>query len=67
MDVKEKYDLIDSFEKENKVNDYTYRGIPVWPILKQGILLNIEKDWNRKPNNDANSILRYYEEIIIKN
>ena len=58
MNIKEKYHLINSFEKENKVNNYIYRGVPVWPILKQGILLNIEKDWNRIPNNDASTIFK---------
>lgn len=57
MRIERKYSILSKFEINFRSFDYKLNEVPIWPILKQMILLGIEKDWNKTPKNSAFSIV----------
>lgn len=58
MDVKKKYEIVRQFEEEFEPFDKVFLRVPIWPVLRQSILLSIESQWNRKPINSVQSIFQ---------
>ena len=58
MKIEEKYNFIFDFEKKNNAYEYFFKGIPVWIILRQSIILSIEKNYNNTPVINSSSLLK---------
>ncbi len=56
MNIQDKYKIINEFEKKCKRLNLKYKSIPIWPLLRQDVLINIEDGWQGYATNDVKDI-----------